>query len=81
MFSPCSQASAKAVDRAAAEVNSVQEARKLAFYLFWNIKEDFDRCVRLIVCVCWCMCVCVDVLWVGLGVCACRCVLVCCGQG
>lgn len=39
------QASAKAAERMAAEVNSVQEARKLAFYLFWNVKEDFDRCV------------------------------------
>lgn len=26
------------------ELSSKAEARKLAFYLFWNIKPYFDRC-------------------------------------
>ena len=29
------------------ELNSKKEARKLAFYLFWNVRPNFDRCVRL----------------------------------
>ena len=27
------------------EVNSSAEARKMSFYLFWNIKPYFDRCI------------------------------------
>lgn len=26
------------------ELNSKKEARKLAFYLFWNVRPDYDRC-------------------------------------
>lgn len=29
------------------EVNSKNEAKKLAFYLFWNIKPYFDRYANL----------------------------------
>ena len=29
------------------ELSSKAEARRLAFYLFWNIKPYFDRCAAL----------------------------------
>ena len=28
------------------ELNSKKEARKLAFYLFWNVRPDYDRCCK-----------------------------------
>ena len=32
------------IGAAGQEVSSKAEARRLAFYLFWNIKPYFDRC-------------------------------------
>ena len=34
------------------EVSSKNEAKKLAFYLFWNIKPYFDRCLRCLMLAC-----------------------------
>lgn len=28
------------------ELNSSREAKRLAFYLFWNVRGDTDRCVK-----------------------------------
>ena len=38
---------AKHQDESESEVTSKNEAKKLAFYLFWNIKPSFNRSLAL----------------------------------